>query len=128
MSQTQVVLLVEGDVVVRHPLAEYLRKCGFEVVEVVNGDEAMAVLNAPNLRIEVVLADMTTPGSGFPLRQWIRTQKPTVDVILAGTIEKTVEQAGKLCNDGPAFAKPYEYHIVLDHIRRTMARRDQDKT
>jgi CheY-like chemotaxis protein len=32
------VLLVDDDIIVRHPLAEYLRECGFTVFEASNGD------------------------------------------------------------------------------------------
>jgi len=125
MPQASVVLLVEGDIAIRHPLAEYLRECGFVVFEAATGDEAMRALNAPDLQIEVVLADMTTAGSGFVLCQWIRAQNLAVDVILAGSIEKAVDQAGELCNDGPALAKPYQHHLVLDRIRQVLARRDR---
>jgi DNA-binding response OmpR family regulator len=118
---------VEGDIVARHPLAEYLRNCGFTVFEAANGDEAMRALNTPGLGIKVVLADMATTGSGFALRQWIRTQNLPVEVILAGSIEKAVDRAGNLCKEGPALAKPYEHLLVLDHIRRAVARRDRGK-
>jgi len=83
----------------------------------------MVALSSPEVQIEVVLADMTTPGSGFELCQWIRTQTPEVEIILAGSIERAVDHAGGLCNDGPALAKPYQHHLVLDHIRRRLARR-----
>jgi DNA-binding response OmpR family regulator len=127
-SSTAVVLLVEGDIIVRHPLAEYLRECGFTVFEAANGDEAMRALKTPELRIDFVLADMMTPGSGFSLRQWIRTENLPVEVILAGSIEKAVEHAGTLCNEGPALAKPYDHHLVLEHIRQAMGRRDRSKS
>jgi CheY-like chemotaxis protein len=117
-----VVLLVEGDIVVRHPLAEYLRECGFTVFEAANGDEARRALTA-SLQIEIVLADMSTPGSGFVLRQWIKEQILPVDIILAGSVEKAVQQAGDLCNEGPAIAKPYEHNLILQHIRDSLARR-----
>ena len=48
-------ILVEGDIVVRHPLAEYLRECGFTVFEASNGDEAKRALTTPSLQIDVVL-------------------------------------------------------------------------
>ena len=126
-SYAAVVLLVEGDIIVRHPLAEYLRECGFTVFEAANGDEAMRALKTPELGIEFVLADMTTPGSGFSLRHWIRTENLPVEVILAGSIAKAVDHAGSLCNEGPALAKPYDHHLVLDQIRRALARRNQGK-
>jgi DNA-binding response OmpR family regulator len=128
LAEAPGVLLVEGDIVVRHPLAEYLRECGFTVFEAANGDETMHVLGAPELEIRVVLADMTTTGSGFALRHWIGKQKPTVEVVLAGSIEKAIDKASNLCNEGPALAKPYEHHLVLDRIRQAMARRDRGKT
>ena len=126
-SYAAVVLLVEGDIIVRHPLAEYLRECGFTVFEAANGDEAMRALKTPELGIEFVLADMTTPGSGFSLRHWIRTENLPVEVILAGSIAKAVDHAGSLCNEGPALAKPYDHHLVLDQIRQAVARRDRNK-
>jgi DNA-binding response OmpR family regulator len=126
-SPATVVLLVEGDIIARHPLAEYLRECGFTVLEAANGDEAMLALKTPELGIELVLADMTTPGSGFSLRQWIREENLAVEVVLAGSIRKTVERAGKICNEGPGLAKPYDHRLVLDYIRQAMARRDRRK-
>jgi DNA-binding response OmpR family regulator len=86
MTSAPVVLLVEGDIILRHPVAEYLRECGFTVFEAASGDEAIRALSTPAVQVEVVLADMTTPGSGFALRQWVRKQNPAVEVILAGSI------------------------------------------
>src|SRR5580658_5245561 len=124
-ASSPIILLVEGDIVVRHPLAEYLRECGFTVFEASSGDEAKRALTTPSLQIEVVLADMTTEGSGFALHGWIKEQNHSAEVIMAGSIEKAVNRAASVCKDGPALAKPYEHHLVLDHIRRALARRDR---
>ena len=121
------VLLVEGEIVVRHALAEYLRECGFTVFEAVDGEEARTALETPELGITVVVADMTTAGSGFALRQWARTNRPFVEVVLAGTVEQSIGKAASLCEEGPALAKPYEHHLVLDRIRQALARRDRSK-
>jgi CheY-like chemotaxis protein len=40
------VLLVEGDVLIRTFVAEYLRECGYRAMEAANVDEALAVLDA----------------------------------------------------------------------------------
>jgi DNA-binding response OmpR family regulator len=117
-------MLVEADIIVRHALAEYLRECGFTVLEAANGDEARTVLSSREVEVDVVLADMATPGSGFVLRQWIISKNLSPEVILAGSLEKAVANAGTLCHDeGPAVTKPYQHHLVLDHIRRAIARR-----
>ena len=117
-TASRVVLLVEGDIIVRLPLAEYLRDCGFTVFEASNGDEAKTLLTSPGAPIEIVLADMATDGSGFALRQWIREYNHPAEIILAGSIERAVDRAADICKDGPDLAKPYEHHIVLDRIRR----------
>src|ERR1700749_336201 len=93
-TASPVVLLVEGDIVVRLPLGEYLRDCGFTVFEASNGDEAKTLLTSPGAPIEIVLADMATDGSGFALRQWMRENNHPAEIILAGSIERAV--------DGPA--------------------------
>jgi DNA-binding response OmpR family regulator len=125
MPSTETVLLVEGDILLRHPLAEYLRECGFVVYEAANGEEAEAVLVSRDLNVGIVLADMTTDKSGFQLQAWIRSKMPHVEVILAGSIDKAVDQAGSLCNEGPALVKPYEHRLVLDRIRQSLSRRAQ---
>jgi hypothetical protein len=82
-------------------------------------------LTTPSLQIEVVLADMRTEGAGFALQRWIKEHAQPAEVILAGSIEKAVDHAANICKNGPALAKPYEHHLVLDHIRRVLARRDR---
>jgi DNA-binding NtrC family response regulator len=118
------VLLVEGDIVIRHPLAEYLRSCGFTVLEAATGDEAKTLISSDSVQVSVVLADMTTAGSGFALRHWVWERGNDMQVILAGSTEKAVQQAGDLCKDGPALTKPWDHRLVLDEIKRGLARRD----
>jgi DNA-binding response OmpR family regulator len=127
MASSPAVLLVESDILLRHPLAEYLRECGFKVFEAATGGEARVMLEARETAIDVVLADLNTDGSGFQLRQWIKSQGIDVEVILAGSVEKAVDEAGTLCREGPALAKPYQHHLVLDEIRRGLARRERGR-
>jgi DNA-binding response OmpR family regulator len=127
VSCSPVVLIVEGDIVIRHPLAEYLRECGFTVFEAANGEEAKAALNAPELHIEIVLVDMATAANGFALRQWILKHKPSVEVMLAGSVQKAVAGAAEVCQDGPAITKPYDHRLLLDRIRQSLARRESAK-
>lgn len=54
-------MIIEHDALVRHPLAEYLRDCGYRVLEAVNYKEARALLDQASLDVEVVLADIQAP-------------------------------------------------------------------
>ena len=123
----ETVLVVEGDVLVRIVICEYLRHCGYKVLEAVNADEALVLLQQPSLTIDVVLTDMMATGAvdGFGLTQWVRKNKPTIDVIISGSVAKTADAAANLCETGPMLAKPYEPQIVLDRIKRLRALRSR---
>lgn len=124
-SQAQeTILVVEDDVLVRMPIAQYLRDCGYRVIEAVNADEAMAVLSHQETVVDVVFSDIEMPGSvdGFGLAKWIRKHRPGLDVVLAGTVPRAVESAKDLCEQAP-IPKPYEAQTVYNHIRRLLAAR-----
>jgi DNA-binding response OmpR family regulator len=127
MKQTPCVLIVDADILVRHPLAEYLRECGFRALQASNTDEARTLLTHRwQFAIDVVLADADAPGRGkaFALATWIRGNYPAIQVILAGTVEDATEKAGDICDEGPTVSKPHDHKLVLDRIRRLLAARD----
>jgi DNA-binding NtrC family response regulator len=124
----ETILLVEDEVLVRVPIAQYLRDCGYRVVEAVNAEEAMTVLLHEETVVDVVFSDIEMPGAvdGFGLAKWIREHRPGLDVLLAGTINRTVENAKQLCAQGPV-PKPYDAEIVHNHIKRLLAARKTGK-
>jgi DNA-binding response OmpR family regulator len=124
MSDSARILLVEDDLLVRHPLAEYLRECGYQVLEASDGAEARVLIAQAELPVDIVLAE---GDAGFELAGWIRANHGQVQVILAGTVTRAVERAGDLCEDGPALVKPYEHKFVLERIKKLMAARDRAK-
>jgi DNA-binding NtrC family response regulator len=122
MEAPETILVVEDDILVRMPIAQYLRDCGYKVIEAVNADEAMTVLLHQETVVDVVFSDIEMPGTvdGFGLAKWIREHRPGVNVLLAGTVPRAVEEAKELCEQGPV-PKPYEAQAVHDHIRRLLA-------
>ena len=121
----ETVLVVEDDVLIRIAISEYLRECGYRVFEAANAAEALAVLQKAEVEIDVVLSGVEMPGSmdGFGLAQWIRENRPGLDVVLAGTAERAAHAAGELCDEGPMLAKPYEPQILVDRIKQVLAAR-----
>jgi DNA-binding NtrC family response regulator len=120
----EIVLVVEDDVLIRMPIAQYLRDCGYRVIEAANADEAMAVLLHEETNVDVIFSDIEMPGSvdGFELAKWIREHRPGVDVMLAGTVSRAVNAAKELCDTNP-LPKPYTSQAVHDQIRRLLAAR-----
>ena len=122
MTDTRL-LIVEADILIRHPLAEYLRECGYLVLEATNGEEARQIIESES-GIDVVLADADAPGaSGFAFANWLRRERPGIKVVLAGNVAVAAEKAGDLCEEGPNLAKPYDHQMVLNYIRRLLATR-----
>jgi DNA-binding response OmpR family regulator len=121
------ILLVEPDVLVRSPLAEYLRECGYRVWEASNVADARILIADQPASISIVLAEAESPGeNGFALAAWIRRQHPHIDVILAGSVTTVVAKAGDLCEQGTQIKKPYDHQLVLAQIRRLRAARDRN--
>jgi CheY-like chemotaxis protein len=123
-QQAETILVVEDDVLVRMPIAQYLRDCGYKVIEASNADEAMQALLHEEIVIDVVFSDIEMPGAvdGFGLARWIRQHRPGLDVLLAGTVPRAVQEAKELCAEGPV-PKPYDAQLVHTRIRRLLAAR-----
>jgi CheY-like chemotaxis protein len=128
-NDLETVLVVEPDLLVRVPLTEYLRHCGYRVFEAVQADEAVLVLEHGKFRVDVILSAVEMPGSmsGFQLSQWVRSHRPGVEVILAGTVKRAADAAADLCEDGPHLMKPYDPQMVVERIKRSLAARDRAK-
>ena len=77
------VLVVEDETMVRMPIAEYLRDCGYNVVEASDASEAIAAMNADDA-VSLVFTDVRMPGKmdGFGLAEWFRSHYPNVPVLL----------------------------------------------
>ena len=118
------ILVVEDEVFIRMVISDYLRKCGYRVIEAANADEAITLLQHPEIAIDVLFSDIEMPGSmdGFALSQWVRKNHPSLDVILTGTVPRAAEAASDLC-EASNLPKPYEPQVVVDRIKRMMAAR-----
>ncbi|WP_245265735.1 response regulator [Mesorhizobium sp. LNJC394B00] len=112
--------MVDGDVITRSVISDYLRHCGYRVIEAHDAREAQQALNHAEFAVDTILCDVDLPGNmnGFQLSKWVRENKPEVKVVLSAAVERTASAAGDLCEEGPHLAKPYEPATVVDHIRR----------
>jgi CheY-like chemotaxis protein len=77
------VLVVEDELMVRLPIAEYLRNCGYNVLEACDAAEAIAAVTEAG-PVNLVFSDVRMPGrmDGFGLAQWFHSNHPNVPVLL----------------------------------------------
>ncbi|QOZ28432.1 response regulator [Bradyrhizobium sp. CCBAU 51753] len=119
------VLVLEPNVLIRHPLTEYLRECGYHVLEAASYDEARTLLESSRA-VDAVLTNMATDGGAFAFANWVRQNHPSVVLLLGGNLAKVTELAGELCDEGPApSGSAPHYSTILDRIRRALAARDR---
>lgn len=114
------ILLAEDDVIVRLGVADYLRSCGFTVVEAAGALEARAILTAgPSVDILFSDAQLAGEDSGFALAQWVRRYRPAIKVLLTASTANKIEVAGSLCTHTPH----HEVHALEARIRAMLAER-----
>ena len=77
------VLVVEDEMMVRMPIAEYLRDCGYTVLEAADASEAIATIKAEG-PVNLVFSDIRMPGKmdGFDLAEWFQLHYPSVPILL----------------------------------------------
>lgn len=121
-DEPQTILVVEDEVLVRMVIADYLRDCGYRVIEAGNVQDALTVLQSSE-PVHIVFSDVQMPGEmdGFGLARWVRQNQPRVKVLLTSGNAKAAQTATDLCEDGPLEAKPYQPQTVLDRIKRLLA-------
>ena len=119
------VLIVDGDIVSRHVLADYLRHCSYAVVEAATTDEAFVALKEPNLSIDVIMCHVAAIGTQtcFQLANWVRVNRPELEVKLASGDDAAAQTAAELCENGPHLARPYEPEAVTEYIKKLRASR-----
>src|SRR5690242_19931228 len=114
---TPTVLVVEDEILVRMPLAEFLRDSGYRVIEAANAADAQAVFKAGQ-PIEAVFSDVHMPGAmnGVGLAEWVQREYPGVQIILSSGVDTTA--AGR---KGILFLpKPFSFEALARHLKRLL--------
>ena len=121
-QDAKIIMVVDADILARMAIADFLRDCGYKVIEAGSGAEVLAVLKAGH-KIEVLLIDMQLRSSedGFALTREIRAQHPGIVVIRTSTTAKLADKAADLCDDGP-LVKPYHPQELLHRIQKLRQR------
>ena len=73
-ARLDTILVLDDEVLVRMPICQYLRDCGYRVLEAADADEATAILQKQEIQVDVVLTDLEMldstkrifPDSGVP--------------------------------------------------------------
>ena len=118
-----VVIVIEPEVLVRMAIAEFLRDCGFKVIEGIVAEDVRTVIDA-GTRLDIVFSEVRLAGStdGFALAKQLRNTHPEIDVILTSGVAGAAEKSTELCAEGP-LKKPYKAADVAARINLLLERR-----
>ncbi|MHB0772793.1 response regulator [Bradyrhizobium sp. 5.13L] len=119
---SRTIVLAEQDVLVRMSLADYLRGCGYKVLEARSADEAIRLLEDGSIPAHVVISSVELAGDGFGIAKWLRDHRPDLELRLTGSTKRAVDVAASLCEGGPLPA-PYNPQILHRRILRLMGGR-----
>lgn len=110
------VLVVEDEPLVRMDLAASFGEAGFDVIEVANAHDAIAVLAAER-RVAIIVTDIEMPGSmdGLELARVVRDRWPPIPIIAVSG--RHTPQFGELPDKSSFFAKPYDISRLVDAAR-----------
>ncbi|MBU6464050.1 MAG: response regulator [Bradyrhizobium sp.] len=114
------ILLAEEDVLLRAPLAQYLRECGHRVVEATTAFEAKLALSKIDLNVSTVVTSVQLAGDGFGISTWVRRHRPDVNVKITGTLRRAVEVIVDLCGGGAPHLDP---QLLLRRMQQMLATR-----
>lgn len=112
------VLVVEDDTLVRMPIAEYLRDCGYHVLEAGSAAEAITALD-DNGDVSLVFSDVRMPGAmdGFGLARWLRAHHPDIPIILTSGYTSSRSLSADVAAGVRLIEKPYSQAQVARRIQ-----------
>jgi DNA-binding NtrC family response regulator len=113
-QREETILVLERDVLTRNFLADYLRSCGYRVLEARSAAEALTILQESVEPVRVVLGDAE---NGFKLSGWVKANRPKIKVILAGNVERASQACADLCEMGPHGKRPYDPQLLVQLIK-----------
>jgi DNA-binding response OmpR family regulator len=125
---TTTVMVVEPDVLVRMSISDFLRECGYRVIEAVKADEVWTMIDA-QVPLDIVFAEvnLSYESEGFSLARRLRQKQPNLDVILTSGIIDAAAKSSDLCGQSP-IKKPYHpqqivarIHLLLERCRAAQA-------
>jgi CheY-like chemotaxis protein len=122
-SQSEVILIVDDEEVVRQVVRKVLEAEGYLVLEAEGGVEALEVLAGRNLRVDLVLTDATMRGmDGWELVRVIGAILPGLPTILM--TGWAVPPAEKLpASPTAVLQKPFAPAMLTERVRHVLAAR-----
>ncbi|MDH5758027.1 MAG: transporter substrate-binding domain-containing protein [Gemmatimonadota bacterium] len=120
-GRSRTVLIAEDNPLVRESVVEFLVVLGFEVIETTTPEEALAVAQDRERRVDILLTDVVMPETSGPvLARQVRAVRPDVRVVfMSGYAHDTFARENMAAEDVVLLPKPFGLHDlarVMDEV------------
>jgi two-component system, cell cycle sensor histidine kinase and response regulator CckA len=117
------ILVVEDHDALRVALAQILRRRGFEPLDAANGSDAIRLLRANAIKIDVMLLDTTIPGpSSHDVAAVAGEVRPGLKVVLTSAYdEKSARDAVSATEAYSFIRKPFQIDELVQILRNTLS-------
>ncbi len=121
---TETVLLVEDENAVRQPACEFLKGCGYEVIEAKDGLQAVEAADRHKGAIDLMVTDVVMPGmSGGQLADLLAGKYPQMRVLfVSGYSEKVVLRHNIVDVQNNFLQKPFTLKSLATKIREVLGK------
>jgi len=114
----ETILVVEDDDALRKVMVRILSDANYKPIDVANGDEALATLEALQAEVRLIVTDVLMPGmSGVDLARRAKARLPGLKVLLcSGHADETLDVAGFEGESLRLLRKPFGSELLLERI------------
>jgi len=108
-------VVVEDQAAIRRTMMRSLQNAGFNVIEACTAEEALAIVQDLEARVDLLVTDVVLPGlSGIKLADALRGRQPDLRVLVCSGYMGHEQDTGIVLNERTAFlAKPFTGHELV---------------
>ncbi|OUL96495.1 hybrid sensor histidine kinase/response regulator [Paraburkholderia hospita] len=126
-GSNETILVVEDDAGVRASSVDLLSELGYDVLQAVNGDAAMAILLS-GIRVDLIFTDVVMPGlvQSVEVAAWARSRTPPIPVLFtSGHTRDILSKSNVLAPAVILLQKPYQPQTLALMVRKALAESKQ---
>jgi signal transduction histidine kinase/ActR/RegA family two-component response regulator/HAMP domain-containing protein len=120
---SETVLVVEDELVLREMARDFLKDCGYRILEASSGREALEIWDQYRTEVDLLLTDMKMPEgvSGMELAERMLSEQPKLRVIFtSGYSDDIVSPEILVRNNARFLPKPYSYADLTQLVRESL--------
>ncbi|MDD5285170.1 MAG: response regulator, partial [Desulfuromonadaceae bacterium] len=119
---TETILLAEDNESVRDFMVQALQDYGYNVIEALNGEEALTKYRENSDRIQLMILDVVMPKmNGREVYEMVRSEGGEVRVLFSSGYTADIIEMNGMIEDGAGFmAKPLTAQILLGKVREAL--------